>query len=241
MKEKKIIIPIAIVMGIILILTISVGFYFGGFYHAEIPEDVMESDDSMRVLDRREYIAFEPRGGYEDAFVFYQGANVDEAAYAPMIREIAECGVLCFIVKMPFNFALFNVDAAEDIIEQFADAKLDWYVGGHSLGGAMAASFAEDNPFAVKGLILFSAYSKKDVRFMEVLSIYGDQDGVLDMDTYEECKENLPEDFEEVIIEGGNHANFGYYGEQKGDGEATIDRAEQISLAVQSVVSFIKE
>ncbi len=240
MKEKKIIIPIAIVMGIILVLTIAMGFYFGGTYHAEISDEVMESDDAMRVLDRREYIAFEPRGGYDDAFIFYQGAKVDEKAYAPMMREIAKSGVLCFIIKMPFNFAIFNVDAAEDIIEEFDDEKLDWYVGGHSLGGAMAASFAEDNPFDVKGLILFSAYSTKDVSFMEVLSIYGDQDEVLDMDKYEDCKENLPQDFKEVVIEGGNHANFGYYGEQRGDGDALIAREEQIEIAVQSVVSFIK-
>ncbi len=238
-KKKKILIPIAVVLGVLFLLGAVFGFYFGSYYKATLPAGTLQSSDKIRVLQTDDYIAFEPTDGYEDGLIFYQGAKVDEKAYAPMLRQIAEQGILCFLVKMPLNFALFDTDAAEDIIDDFEGNSIDWYVGGHSLGGSMAALCAGENPFLFKGVILFASYATKDLSHLDVLSVYGTQDEVLNMEKYEENKSNLPKHFAEVPIEGGNHANFGYYGDQKGDGKANISREEQIAFTVNAVCTFI--
>ncbi len=240
MRKKKIILPISIVLGVILLLVGAFGIYFGSYYRAKLPADTLQSSEGVLVIEEDEYIAFQPTGAYTDALIFYQGAKVAEEAYAPMLKQIAEGGVLCFLVKMPLNFALFDIDAAEEIMEDYDGEGLDWYLSGHSLGGSMAAMHASENPFQCKGVVLFASYSTKPLEGLEVLSIYGDKDEVLNLEKHEENETNLPVGFTEVVIEGGNHANFGYYGAQKGDGEATIPKEEQITIAVQSTLAFIK-
>ena len=73
------------------------------------------------------------------------------------------------------------------------------------------------------------------------VSLYGDQDEVLNMEEYEKNRENLPEKAEEVIISGGNHAQFGNYGIQKGDGTAVIARENQQRQVVEALKSLTNE
>ncbi len=237
--KKKILIPVAIFLGLIILILGAGGIYFGNYYKADLLTGAMSSTDQVNVVEDDEYIAFLPTGEYESGLIFYQGAKVDEKAYAPLLKQIAERGIVCVLVKMPLNFALFNADAAEDIVDDFEGKGISWYVGGHSLGGSMAAACANDNPMLFKGVILFASYSTAKISQLAVLSIYGSNDKILNMEKYEENKKNLPTHFAEVIIEGGNHANFGYYGAQTGDGEASISREEQILRAVNAVVHFI--
>ncbi len=237
--KKKIIIPITILLSVLVLLGGGMGIYFASYYKAKISADILCSDEEIQVLDHDDYLAFLPKAGYQDGLIFYQGAKVDEKAYAPMLRQIARQGILCFLVKMPLNFALFDTDAAEEIVDDFDGSPIDWYVGGHSLGGSMAATCANDNPFLFKGVVLFASYSTKSLTHTQVLSIYGDKDGVLNWEKYKKNKANLPPSLVEVEIKGGNHANFGYYGEQKGDGKATLSREQQIDLTVNAVRSFI--
>ena len=104
----------------------------------------------------------------------------------------------------------------------------DWYLSGHSLGGAMAASYAADNGENLDGLVLLAAYSTVELpEHLSVVSIYGSEDKVLNMESFEQGRGYMPEDYTELCIEGGNHAWFAYYGEQDGDGTASITREEQ--------------
>ena len=138
---------------------------------------------------------------------------------------------------MPFHLAIFDVNAADQVIEQQKDIH-EWYMMGHSLGGAMAASYTAKHSDQITGLVLLGAYSTADLsqKDVEVLSIYGSQDGVLNRKKYEAEKKNLPSDFTEYVIEGGNHAGYGNYGKQKGDGEAEIPKKEQQQEVVDQVI-----
>lgn len=133
------------------------------------------------------------------------------------------------------------MNAAEDYRTLYPEIT-DWYVGRHSLGGAMAAGYLEEHTAEYEGLILCAAYSTVDYSSSDlaVISMYGSKDMVLNAEKYEECKINLPSDYKELVIEGGNHAYFGNYGRQKGDGEAEITNESQIETAVEFTLENIR-
>ena len=115
-------------------------------------------------------------------------------------------------------------------------------MSGHSLGGSMAASYLSRHPDDFEGLILLAAYSTADLKDsgLSVLSVYGSEDGVMNRNSYETYRENLPADFTEFIIPGGCHAYFGCYGAQKGDGTPEITNEEQIQLTAEAIGEFTK-
>ena len=154
------------------------------------------------------------------------------------MAELAREGVLCVLVEMPFNLAVFDINAADGIQEQYPEIE-DWYIGGHSLGGSMAASYLADHVDEYEGLILLGSYSTADLSDtdLDVLSIYGSEDKVLNREKYDENKSNLPDNFCEVVIGGGCHAYFGMYGAQDGDGTPTISNHEQIGLTVEHIIN----
>jgi len=167
---------------------------------------------------------------------------VEHRAYEPLMEALAAQNILCVLVEMPFNLAVFDIDAADGVREFFPEIE-KWYIGGHSLGGSMAASFLAENADDYLGLVLLASYSTEDLSDYEldVLSIYGSNDGVLSREKYSMYSAMLPEGFAELVIEGGNHAGFGMYGDQKGDGEATLSNAEQIELSARAIAEYIKE
>lgn len=156
------------------------------------------------------------------------------------MRSCAEKGILCALVKMPFNLAVLDMNAADGIAEQYPDIDR-WYIGGHSLGGAMAATYAAGRSGELDGLILLAAYSAKDLKDsgLDVLSVYGSEDRVLNRKKYGEYQENLPSGTIEVVIEGGCHAGFGSYGPQKGDGTPMITGEEQIIRTASEIVDIV--
>lgn len=180
---------------------------------------------------------FEPEGEWDTALIFYPGGKVECYAYWPLMIRCAENGIACMLVEMPGNLAVLDVDAAQRVLEHYPETA-HWYLGGHSLGGSMAAAFTADADW-VEGLVLLAAYSTEPVD-VPVLSIYGSEDGVMNREKYEQYRGNLPGDFEEHVLEGGSHAGFGYYGPQKGDGEATISRDVQIKRTAQLIAEFLK-
>ena len=155
------------------------------------------------------------------------------------MKALAENGILCVIPKMPLNLAVLDVDAAEGILEYYPEIDT-WYIGGHSLGGSMAASYAADCD-AFAGLILLASYSTVDMTEtkLDVISIYGTEDGVLNIEKYREYRPNLPHHTAEYIIEGGNHAQFGSYGAQDGDGISAISSEDQLDLTVEAIMNFV--
>lgn len=223
-----------------MILLASV-IYFADFYHAD---DKAISAFSVSENVTVEYIsnsavAYKAENA-EAGFIFYPGGKVEYTSYEPLMKACAEKGITCVLVEMPLNLAVFDINAADGIKEQFPEIK-NWYIGGHSLGGSMAASYLADNQDDFKGLILLGSYSTEDFSSsdIDVLSVYGSEDNVLNREKYEENKNNLPDDFTEFVIEGGCHAYFGMYGEQDGDGVATITNDEQISITAEKIYEFI--
>jgi len=155
------------------------------------------------------------------------------------MHALAEEGVLCVVPKMPLRLAVLDMSAADGIAEQYPGIT-HWAIGGHSLGGAMAASCAAKHAEEFDALVLLAAYSTAELpEDLSVVSIYGDADGVMNREKYAEYRANLPEQTAEVVIPGGNHAQFGDYGPQKGDGEAAISPQEQLVRTLQAVLPVL--
>lgn len=234
-----------IVAAVCLLVAAGVAIYAGDCYRADESAQAAMMEHSLSdtvVCDVEKgmtvFVPAQPKVG----LIFYPGGKVEYTAYAPLLRMLAGEGILCVAVEMPLNLAVLDVDAAADIPGRFAEIER-WYIGGHSLGGSMAASHAAEHGDAYAGLILLAAYSTADLRESEldVLSIYGSEDGVLNMEKYGQYRDNLPEDVVEYVIEGGNHAQFGSYGIQEGDGEAAITAEEQTIITAMKIVDLIQE
>ena len=173
--------------------------------------------------------------------IFYPGAKVEYTAYIPLLNGLAKQGIDCFLVRMPFNMAFLGQNKAKKIMDSYEYSH--WYLAGHSLGGAMAASYASSHLDSLDGLALFAAYPTKSLSSdsFSVLSVYGSLDGVLNLEKVKEGKKFLPADNTELCIEGGNHAQFGNYGNQKGDHTASISRKEQQEQTIQAVLQMMTD
>ncbi len=202
----------------------------------------LESDDQV-VVEQGEWLVFRPTAVQPNTgFIFYPGGHVDYRSYAPQMRSLAAQGYLAVIAPMPLSLAVFAPDKAADIVASFPEIG-QWAVGGHSLGGAMAANFVFGNPEAVDGLALWAAYPADNNSLADhslaVTSIYGTNDQVATPDTILASKPLLPPATGWVAIEGGNHAQFGSYGPQPGDGEPTISGEEQTREVVAATVKLL--
>ena len=180
--------------------------------------------------------------GATKGFIFYPGGKVEHTAYLPLMYALAEEGILCVLVEMPLRLAVLDMAAADGIRERYP-AITEWYVGGHSLGGAMAASYLSEHTDDFRGLVLLGAYSTADLSDSSprVLSVYGSEDRVMNREKYEKNKGNLPQGFTELVLEGGCHAYFGAYGPQKGDGTPTVTREEQTRATARAIAAMIHE
>lgn len=237
MKKRK---GLWIAAAILLTLAIAVAVYAGDYYRAEeAAVAAMAGSDTVTVEQAGNLTVFAPQSP-EAGFIFYPGGKVEHTAYAPLLLELAQENILCVLVQMPLNLAVLDMDAAEGIPEKYPEIK-SWYIGGHSLGGSMAASYAAENAEGLDGLVLLAAYSTADLKStdLEVLSIYGSEDRVLNMEKYQQYRPNLPETTWEWVIDGGNHALFGSYGPQEGDGEAAISGEVQLTVTVQNLLELI--
>ena len=200
--------------------------YTEQYYHAdESAQASMKSDDTVKVV-QTEYGWLFDGPSEVDALIFYPGGKVEETAYAPLLHYLAGQGIDVCLVKMPFRLAVFGVNKADHVMTQYNYDH--WYIGGHSLGGVMAANYAAEHSSQLTGVFMLAAYPAKSLdENTRAIIIYGSEDGVLNMGKMEEANRYLPENSEKYIIEGGNHAQFGNYGNQKRDGNATISSEEQ--------------
>lgn len=226
--------------GVVFIIFSVFFIYVSDYYHAD--DSAIKSalnNANIDISNINGALVFDP-GNAETALIFYPGGKVEYTAYEPLMIKIAQKGILCILPEMPFNLAVFDSNAADDYIFDYPDI-LHWYMGGHSLGGSMAASYASKNMDKVEGLVLLGSYSTSDLSSsnMRVLSIYGSKDGVLNKDSYEKNKDNLPANMTELILEGANHGGFGSYGEQKGDEQADITSNQQQADTAQAIIEFV--
>lgn len=233
---------LALAAGLLLAVVVGCGLYLRDYYPAgEAALTALEPDAEVTVLADGNTTAFVPKNGAEVGFVFYPGGKVEHTAYAPLLRQLAEKGVLCVLVEMPFRLAVLDQNAAKEIPGQYPEVT-EWYIGGHSLGGSMAAACAAEHTELFDGLVLLAAYSTEDLREtgLRVLSAYGSEDGVLDLENYEEYRRNLPGSVSETVIDGGNHACFGSYGPQDGDGTPRITAEQQMKETAELLVDFFR-
>lgn len=230
-------------IALLIVATVFV-FWASDVYPAnEIALEALEPDSQVFVNTERGVAIFSPADNPrpKTGFIFYPGGKVDYRAYAPILKMIASDGYFVALTPAPLNLAVFDVNAAARVEAQYPEIE-NWFVGGHSLGGVAAAWYAGSHP-DIKGVVLWGSTPADDllrVNNIPKLVIYGDHDGLISLEMYNDSRKALPFDATFVVIEGGNHAQFGSYGEQAGDEAATISPEEQWAQTVNATVEFMK-
>lgn len=240
-KHKKLAICAAVISVLLALCMIGCVWYVSDYYRADtaaIQAFAANCEVTQTVLSDS-MTAFGDANA-DAGLIFYPGGKVEYTAYEPLMRALAAKGMLCVLIKMPFNLAVLDVNAADGVRELYPEVD-HWYVGGHSLGGSMAASYLAKHADEFDGLILLGSYSTADLTGTDVraLSLYGSEDRVMNREKYDEYKTNLPQDLTEIRLDGGCHAYFGMYGKQKGDGDPVLNAEEQIRMTADHITAFI--
>ncbi len=240
---------------VLVAVLIAVLAIFSGFViWAETPPPPMQQayealhSDTYVNVSQGQWLVFEPIGAnYTSGFIFYPGGRVNYISYAPYAYEIAAQGYLVVIVSMPLNLAVFDVNAANNVIADYPNVT-SWVIGGHSLGGSMAAQYIHDNSNnsnKVDGLALWASYPPSGVDLSKskitVVTVHGTNDGLVSSKQIDDSLKQLPPDTVRVEIDGGNHAQFGWYGLQSGDNLATISREQQQDITVNATVRLLSK
>ncbi|ODU54285.1 MAG: carboxymethylenebutenolidase [Clostridium sp. SCN 57-10] len=216
---------IALAVAVIVLAVAAAGFfwYVSDYYHAD--EMAMAVMSGTAVRKEGNLTILSPAVPGDTGLIFYPGGKVEHTAYLPLLEQLRQNGITCVLVEMPYRLAVFNPNAAERAFEKLPDIQ-NWYMGGHSLGGAMAGSCASENLDRAKGLVLLGSYLYGTFPPERSLIVYGSEDEVLDRSkiTHQEYV---------VELAGGNHAQFGNYGVQK------ITRKEQQRQTVEAILAFI--
>ena len=240
-------------LAVILLVLFGSGFATYEVLHSRNqarPEAVaaLQSDSEVTVsrADGQDWYVFAPADASPTTgLILYPGGFVDPVAYAPIARAIAQQGYLVVLDPMPLDLAVTNIRAADAIIAAYPEIDV-WAIGGHSLGGAMAAEYVNNNPGAVAGLALWAAYpagkTDRSASPITVVSVYGDADGVASSEQVLGAAARLPAGATFVAIPGGNHTQFGFYGErlQRGDNPAGIGRDGQRAAIVAATVQMLQ-
>ncbi|TVR21172.1 MAG: alpha/beta hydrolase [Anaerolineaceae bacterium] len=242
------------VIGLVILIALAGFVIWASMTNPIMPraEADLQSDATVNVVTESGfigfggYIAFEPQQTVPQAgLVLYPGGRVQAAAYAPIARAIAEAGYISVIVHAPLNLSLFNSGAARGVMNAYPDVGA-WVVGGHSLGGVAASRFANGNADDLAGLVLlasvpFPGLSLNERDDLRVVSIYAELDGLLSVADVLESRDDLPAGTRFIEIAGGNHAYFGWYGDQSGDNPATISREQHTAQTVQAILDLLEE
>lgn len=228
-----------------LLLVVLTGFFVWASFPLGPGSTAMaslESNSAVSVETHPDWIAFSPASAQaKTGFIYYPGGRVDYRSYAPLLRPIADQGYIVILVRMPLSLAVFSPAKAADVIQSYPEIE-NWAIGGHSLGGAMAANYVFTNPGAVDGLVLWASFPASNNSLAghetQVLSVYGSEDG--EVETIEASSSLLPANTKWVKIEGGNHAQFGDYGSQPGDGIADISSQAQWEQIISATSAFLQ-
>lgn len=213
-------------------------------------QEALYSQGGVEVIERITWYELQPdkRNEVGGAFrpttglIFSPGARVDPRAYAALLRPLARAGFLTIVLREPLGFAILDGDHAQTVIDRHPEIE-SWAVGGHSLGGVAAASFADSHP-QVKALVLYAAYPAGPLHRtdLKVVSVYGESDELTTPADIEKAKADLPSATSYVGIPGAAHSSFGDYGLQRGDGQPSGDPAvvrQQIRDTTQALLQSI--
>lgn len=227
---------IKIAIAVVLILILGYGIYYLNDYspaNASV-DKYLNGTCNVSVIKAYNYL-FLDGAGNDTALIFYPGGKVEYSAYLPLLTEIASRGIDCYLVEMPFNIAFLGANSADGIMSNSSYGH--YFISGHSLGGVTASSYVNDTN-KTDGLILLAAYPTKEIS-KPVLSIYGSNDGLLNMEKYDGAKQLIKGNFTECVIDGGNHAQFGNYGNQSGDNPSLITSKAQQKECADEIIRFI--
>ena len=220
------------------------GFYFWSQQTYDASEELHTYVKTDGIQQEENWLVFEPAEQTKGGVILYPGAKVEPKAYSYYAQDLADNGYTVIIPKVTFNFAIFDVDQASLIMKEFSEID-NWYVGGHSLGGVAAASYAFDHPEEISGIIFLASYPSDSDDFskteMPILSLYAEHDGLTTLEKINDTKHLLSPKTTLYEVKGGNHAQFGMYGKQKGDGEATISAKEQQDEIVLQTVQWLNK
>ena len=229
--NKRLRFSLIILASLILLLVGGFYIYTLDYYHADAKAQQSFAKVGDIAPGQNKMTVFRPLDSFDRTIglIFYPGGKVEAKAYAPLLEELADRGFTSVLIEMPFNLAVFGINAADKVYTAFPEVE-NWFLVGHSLGGAMASSYAQKHTDKLKGLILLGAYPVKETE-LPTLAIYGTFDKGLDLSKIK--------NIQSIEIIGGNHAYFGDYGEQKGDGTAQIEREEQQKQTIEAIENFI--
>lgn len=245
-RKRRLFLPILLVLLLVLIAAavVYVSTPYGPSAEAQA---ALKSDDVVAVSQTDDWIQFKPLAAgdtgaaKQPGVIFYPGGRVKAEAYAAFARNLSETGRHVFIAKMPLNFAFLGQNEADKILEAYPDER--FAIGGHSLGGPFAARYAAEHPKEIAGIFFLASYAenKSDLSNTQLpaLSINASGDKVLNRESYEAGRNYLPTEAQYEVIEGGNHAQFGSYGSQRGDGPASLSGTEQQEQTVTLIAAWL--
>ena len=237
--NKKLKMALYIILALVIIIAGFSIWYLTDYSHADASVNAYLNGTDNVSVEKIDNGLFLDGPGNESALIFYPGAKIEYTAYLPLFTELANEGVDCFIVEMPFNLAFFGLDSADSIVSNSNFTYDKWYISGHSLGGVVASYYVKNHSTDYDGLILLASYPAEDLNNVSVLSIYGSNDKVFNKETYDKSKGLMDYNLTEYVINGGNHAQFASYGNQAGDGVATISSENQRKQTEKEILEFI--
>jgi len=233
------------ILGIVLIAALLWGILWATYARPPLPEAIkaLESDNLVQIVEEP-WLTFTPkRSTPTTGFIFYPGGRIDPRGYAALMREIASNGYLVVVPEMPINMAVFNSNIASEIIEYYP-ATNHWVIGGHSVGGAMAAQYTARHADVIDGLTIWASYppNSADLSHLDipVVSIYGSREVRVNDTSVGERKHLLPEDTIYIRIEGGDHHQFGSYKINPTDHLATISRKSQHEQIIAATLPILE-
>lgn len=213
------------------------------FQSRNLPRETFANNDIVAVVENNDRITFKPKKSEQTVeLIFFPGGLADPEAYAPLCRELAENGYACHIIKMSFRLPQRDY---QKILQMF-DLKSGHYViGGHSQGGKMAAQFVYENPGLMKGLFLLGTSHPRDISLsnqsIPAIKFYAKNDGLASVEEVLENKDKLPSNAKLILVQGGNHSQFGYLGTLFMDDKADITLEEQQAIVLENLVNFLNE
>lgn len=230
---------------ILLIVLVGVVVALGGGLIYLQTQTYPPDSDAQQIVEQADddsnWIYFPSEDDTKPILIFYPGALVDPGSYSPWAKQVAQAGYPVYIVKMPLDLAVLAPNRGTKVLDEQPDR--EYVLGGHSLGGVMASRFAKEHTEKLAGVFFLASYPDEKGSLANiqapVLSLTGENDQVLNQEAYQKAKQELPTNTEYQEIAGGNHAGFGSYGPQKGDGSSTID--DQNQQVAQRLIAWLNE
>lgn len=222
------------------LVTIFFIWNWNTFQSHNLPENTFSNSDIVNVIETDDQISFNSTSESVLEIIFFQGGLTDPRAYAPLCRKLAENGFTCHLIKMDWRLPQYDYQKVSKLFELNEG---NFIIGGHSQGGKMAAQFVYENPTVFKGLFLMGTSHPRDIDLtnqnIPCIKLYAENDGLASVEEVMENKNKLPKQAKLILINGGNHSQFGYLGQLLMDSSPDISLEEQQKVSLDNLLTFI--